>query len=574
MAHINLPTSQPFYDAAKRFVDAALRNDDSIFTPGEPIWIPAHIDDLYTRFVLNPDESGDGFDTKFRRQLAGAPPAVYQLAGELIFVHLLIATGNIGGQAKRSLINRVLNWSSAPVTMPPECDAALDCGLARVGTAYLTYRPFQLGFLVEFMRHWKALPAARREEALADPWIFKTELFGLPIHHAYAQREALLHLVYPDTFEAIVSRENKAQFAHKFAALIDTPTGDVDRDLLQIRRALDARHGKGHSFYDIERQPPGPGPGSSPLPRTLGSQLRPYVRLVTLLPGAYYVPAQIVDKLGSITPPIASLTMRPDAEALVRDMLHLRLIQRVEASGNYLRWGFLGDATEEYILRYAALTLLVPQDDGSYDLPALRALFDGQPHPAAAWPYGETLLAWYEEAGLVQHNADDTWQSLPDALAPLNATTSSAKALNTFLGHLNKVRAGANDLPPMSDDSLPLLDPSVLDARIEEIQRELLVDRATILRIYRALVAGQNVILSGPPGTGKTHLAHILPRLLWRGPEPTVQYTLGTDPFAPPTDPPAERPLVRDGYSADVVTATEDWGVRNVRHRAPDPAER
>ena len=39
------------------------------------------------------------------------------------------------------------------------------------------------------------------------------------------------------------------------------------------------------------------------------------------------------------------------------------------------------------------------------------------------------------------------------------------------------------------------------------MRRELLIDRSTILRIYRSLIAGHHVILSGPPGTGKTNLA-------------------------------------------------------------------
>jgi len=47
MARITAPDVQPFYAAAQRFVDAALRADDSLFTPGTPIWSIANIDDLH-----------------------------------------------------------------------------------------------------------------------------------------------------------------------------------------------------------------------------------------------------------------------------------------------------------------------------------------------------------------------------------------------------------------------------------------------------------------------------------------------------------------------------------------------
>ena len=564
MSRVLLPASQPFYDAAQAFVELALRQDRSLFTPGVAIWTRANLDELHRRFNSDPQERGGSFVQKFQRQLAGADPAIIQLAGEVIYVHLLIAIGTINGGAKRTLIRRVLSWSPRVVAIPSERDAALDAGLARVGTAFLTYRPFQLWFLIDFARAWKGLPSAECERLLADPWAFKAMLFALPISRAYAQREALLHLVHPDTFEAIVSRAHKRRYVDHFSTLVTTPTGDVDRDLKQIRTAVDQRYGPRHSLYTIRDGKVSPLPPAGPLPRSLGTALTPYVRLVAHLDAPSYTPAQIVEQFGRISPPIANLAAPPDPEALVGDLLRLRLLEPLTPDGTYRRWAHLHSAIERQVLRYAALTLLVPLGDGSHELPALRAPFDGDPHPAAAWPYADVLLPWYAEAGLVRQRDDGRWQALPDALRPLAAENDCARALNTFLGYLTEARAGQAGLPPLTDDALPALDPSVLDERIAEIQRELLIDRSTIIRIYRALVAGQHVILSGPPGTGKTHLATLLPRVLWRDPEPVVQLTLGTDPHVAPTAPPEARHVYRDGYVAEVVTATEDWGVRNV----------
>ena len=300
------------------------------------------------------------------------------------------------------------------------------------------------------------------------------------------------------------------------------------------------------------------------LPRTLGVALRPYAQLATHLSGERYTPAAICDVLGTVMPPIAPLAAPLDAAQLVDDLLCLRLLEPLD-DGCYRRWAHLGDASLDLLLRYCALTLLVPSnDEDEYRLPALEAPFDGLPHPAEAWPLGEPLLAWYAEAGLAQQNADGTWQALPQALAPLDDRRTTAHAINTFLAHLQRVRSGPHDLPALTDAALQILPSAVLEERIAEIQRELLLDRETILRIYRSLIAGHHVILSGPPGTGKTHLARILPRILWRDDQDTLRLTLPNDPTLAPTEAPLEEPLRREGYLVDVVTATEDWGVRHV----------
>ena len=298
--------------------------------------------------------------------------------------------------------------------------------------------------------------------------------------------------------------------------------------------------------------------------RTLGPTLKPYVRLAALLDSSRYTPSQIVERLMRVSPPVANLATPPDPQALVDDLLCLRLLQPLKPRGFYRRWPYLDGAIESQMLRYVALTLLVPLGNGGYELPILRAPLDGAPHPVAAWPYQEQLLAWYEEAGLVRTDGSGSWYALPDALNPPLADTDCARALDKFLAHLKRVRVTSATPPPIDMASLPLLPRTLLEARIAEIQRELLIDRGTILRIYRALIAGHHVMLTGPPGTGKTHLARLLPRVLWRDEKPLRQLTMGSDPQFAPIEPPTERPVHRDGYLAEVVTATEEWGVRHV----------
>lgn len=243
------------YEAAERWVDVALRSDDSLFTPGTPIWSADVIEDLYERFVNQPDLSNDSFEQKFERQLEGAAQTTYQLAGELLYAHFLIAR-NVSGNHKRWLINHVMSWSGTPMALPDDLASALDQGIANAGMAFNVRRPHQLWFLLEFIRQWKTHPEDQRAGLLSDPWLFKDFVSGIPLNAANTQREALFHLVFPDAFESITSQDAKMNIVEAFKGLTHSEEPDVDRRLIQIREGLTSKYGPAFSFYDdeLERQ--------------------------------------------------------------------------------------------------------------------------------------------------------------------------------------------------------------------------------------------------------------------------------------------------------------------------------
>ncbi len=102
------PGRQDVYAAASAWVQRALRSDDSLFTPGRPIWTSEWLDELHQRFLDSPDVSDMAFWDKLERQMAGSPPEAYQLVAEVLYMHLIIVSrkDSTGVQAQ---LQRVLN---------------------------------------------------------------------------------------------------------------------------------------------------------------------------------------------------------------------------------------------------------------------------------------------------------------------------------------------------------------------------------------------------------------------------------------------------------------------------------
>ena len=253
------------YATAQKWVDSALRTDGSVFTPDKAIWRMETLQELRLHFLEQPDAEGPSFMGKLRVQLEGCSAEAYQLMGEVMYVHFLI-TDRVTPQTKASRINEVLSWSPSPMQLSTETVAGLSGGILGTGGGFGDYRPFYVGFILELVQHWKNLPSSERDSLLGDPWEFKRLLSSVPLTSALLkdrwnrpnlQRLALLHLVFPDTFEAIVASQHKSKIATTFANLVTEPAQDVDRQLQQIREQLVVKHGDHHwLFYHdpIKRQ--------------------------------------------------------------------------------------------------------------------------------------------------------------------------------------------------------------------------------------------------------------------------------------------------------------------------------
>lgn len=243
----------PIYEVAQRFVDVALRRDDSLFTPGRAIWAPGPLDELYERYVQNPDLGTGSFESKLEAQLAGASPEAVQLMAEALFVYYLPARWNISGAKKRQGVEEVLAWVPGGLALPPDLAAVTEFGVGSGGPGFHLYKWASLAFLLTFARRWKQADLASREAALADPWVYREFVVQIPTDGGGIYgRESLLHITFPDTFERIFSGSEKGRLTEVLKLLVDDPSTDVDHRLAQIRSKLAVRFGASFDFYDTD----------------------------------------------------------------------------------------------------------------------------------------------------------------------------------------------------------------------------------------------------------------------------------------------------------------------------------
>jgi hypothetical protein len=236
------------YKVTGRFGDECLRDGGSLFTPGREIWSPSTVGALYERVVEQPDESkGVAFLDKLAGQLDGASPDVIQLAAEILYVTVLPQDRDPVDRRKQ--VERIVAISLAPVALPNDLVAALDNHVATYGAA-LIHKYWHFVFMLEFAERWVQLDLRRRSELVQNADSFQSFVGEVPHKNAITQVQALLHVVFPDEYESIVSVDVKGKIAQAFASHCDDLSPPLDKRLATIRANLVGTHGADFSFYD------------------------------------------------------------------------------------------------------------------------------------------------------------------------------------------------------------------------------------------------------------------------------------------------------------------------------------
>ncbi|MEU5983368.1 AAA family ATPase [Streptomyces sp. NPDC047434] len=127
-------------------------------------------------------------------------------------------------------------------------------GFLNGGRGFLNYRWAQFQILVLLVERLAGTERPEREALLTDPWRFRTLCFDIrdSVGHkkGRAQIHVLLFMLFPDWFQPIASAHHKHEILEAFLDELSELTGNDDKDLLTLSRALEVQIGQTVDFYD------------------------------------------------------------------------------------------------------------------------------------------------------------------------------------------------------------------------------------------------------------------------------------------------------------------------------------
>lgn len=251
--------------AADAWREQCLLADGSLF--GDQIlWTLENIQHLKERFLGNPIEGTDrNFFEKLSEQLDGAPNEVICLAAEMVWLLVLFPIFSATRpDTKRQQIREVWEWSGTELPESPFLSDDALKGVGHPGTAYMTRRDHQFGFILEIMDQWKALPRAERNGLMATdvPWAFMAWLDGIEDADRRPVRNAILYFLFPDHLERNMNNEHRGQIVDAFKHRLpeeQRPRGrnpsleELDQAIFELRRGFEEELGTRE--FDFYRPP-------------------------------------------------------------------------------------------------------------------------------------------------------------------------------------------------------------------------------------------------------------------------------------------------------------------------------
>lgn len=472
----------------RRLIESGFGHDDSLLTPGRPIWTAEHLAELKRDYVDRPDLGPDDFFDKLAQQLATSSAGAIQLFAELLIANVLPIT-NLGGPLKVKHVRTVLGLANPPVEIPDDIEQVLAVGgVYGGGQAFGNYRWKQLVYLIEVSQHFKSLSEQRLIDALADPLMFRAEVDAVPTGQA-AQRQSLLYLAFPKFFLPIVNGTQRRTIRDAFASqYLDRPVGDVDTDLYDINEVIMAEQGGPVDLYASpwlerwqEAKPPPPADIQHAW-KVHGSNVK----------GQDMVP--IWRRKGTVS--LAASLLRAVDPDVSREELKAFVDEDYRSSGYAAR-------QEKFDEFYTFLARMHPGD-------LIVTVSQGQVYFATVTGDAEFVKSDDGRSNLRRavkwHDRPLPWSELPSEVAARMSAQGEVLDLSQHLDTLLALADRRAPAPRASSLNLP-------DAS-DELATRLHVPKDWLQECVDLLRDRPQLIFYGPPGTGKTYLAKELARYL------------------------------------------------------------
>jgi 5-methylcytosine-specific restriction protein B len=222
----------------------AWRGGDSAFLPGTPVWSDGATKVLatYLRDAAQPTPV----------ELPGDIDHLARVLAAEALTLLLAPFSDMAGSTKRARIRSPLIPAIDPPGLPWQISADIEHGFVPGGKALVADPLALLRSFVSILEQWWTVSADRRALAWHDPWAWRDLLAGMV--RVDERVVALLNVVvHPKSFTTLLRTAERKMVVEAFADRLANPTGDTDRDLLTVVLALQAENG-GHGV-DLSTPP-------------------------------------------------------------------------------------------------------------------------------------------------------------------------------------------------------------------------------------------------------------------------------------------------------------------------------
>ncbi|WP_217637168.1 AAA family ATPase [Geodermatophilus telluris] len=473
----------------------AWRTGGSAFLADVSVWNPAT-----TTGLLEYLESAPQPTPATLPGLVGLAPRT--LAAEAL-VLLVGPLSDMIGSTKRSRVRNPLIPVQDPPGLPIQLSADLEHGFVHGGKALIASPVAMLTSCVRILDHWWQQPQESRDAAWSDPWAFRDLVNGVP--GADDRVASLLCLLtHPGSFTTLLRRADREKVVDVFGTHLDTPSGDLERDLKTITLQLQAEQGGKPVRFDtaplLQQWTQDVEGGRAWLVRgELDQQNRVPAWVsqgrVTLTVGRLtHLPAEptqdavstLVDQRYSDWQVVKREAKKRDVLAFVLGMQPGDLVATVD--GEQLRLGRLEDGPASLQGIGGSMLLTRPVAWSADSTPSVKGL-PGSVRTRMRFK-GEDVL------DLTEINA------ALEALAEVDeALTGEVDLEDTDL---------PIDLEVVVPESQPTV-PAVLECDVDALAKSLHhADGSWLTELLISLNERKQVVLEGPPGTGKTFLVQRL----------------------------------------------------------------